>query len=319
MRGDKPRVVVIGGVYVDMAIRCIDFPATGQTVSGSGFSYTHTGAGLNQAVQAAICGCEVFLAGKVGKDDFAKIIRNNLDGLGINHEFLFEADAKSTGAIVSFVSSSGANRTVISEGANRALTDGDIRTEEFERLLESADVCLINGGLSSDFVCAALRAAKLARTKVILDPAVNSEQFQNTNVHLPLDYYTADVLVPNFAEAAELIAAAGHNVHTAKIIGTDLIARGVGCAIIKLGKKGAVVIDRENATHIPAFDVKCIDRTGCGDAFDGALAASLAVGDEIVKAAKFATAAGALACSKFGAMEALPKKMEIIQLLQTLP
>ena len=41
--------------------------------------------------------------------------------------------------------------------------------------------------------------------------------------------------------------------------------------------------------------------------------------DEIVKAAKFAAAAGALACSKFGAMESLPKKMEIIELLQTLP
>jgi ribokinase len=288
-------------------------------VAGSGFSYTPAGAGLNQAIQAALCGCEVFLAGKVGKDDFAKIIRNNLDSLGVNHEFLFEADAKNTGVIVSFVSSSGADRTVVSEGANRALADSDIRTEEFEKLLESADVCLINGGLSSDFVCTAIRAAKLARTKVILDPAVSGEQLQNTKAHLPLDYYTADVFVPNFAEAAELSAAAGHNVHTAKIIGTDLIARGVGCAIIKLGRKGAVVIDREHTTHIPAFDVKCIDRTGCGDAFDGALAASLAVGDEIVKAAKFASAAGALACSKFGAMEALPKKMEIIQLLQTLP
>ncbi|MFA6187333.1 MAG: PfkB family carbohydrate kinase, partial [Phycisphaerae bacterium] len=243
----------------------------------------------------------------------------SLDSFSVNNEFLFEADAKNTGVIVSFVSSSGANRTVVSEGANRALVDGDIRTEEFEKLLASADICLINGGLASDFVCTAIRAAKLARTKVILDPTVSSEQLQNTDTHLPLDYYTADVLVPNFAEAAELIAAAGHNVHTAKIIGTDLIARGAGYAIIKLGKKGAVVVNRENTTHIPAFDVKCIDRTGCGDAFDGALAASLAVGDEIVKAAKFATAAGALACSKFGAMEALPRKMEIIQLLQTLP
>jgi len=297
----------------------MDFPATGQTVAGSGFSYTPAGAGLNQAVQASLCGCEVVLAGKVGKDDFAQIIRSNLANFGINCKFLFEADAKNTGVIVSFASSSGANRTVISEGANRALVDGDIRTEEFERLLASADVCLINGGLNSDFVCAAIRAAKLARTKVILDPVVSDEQLQNANAELPLDYYTADILALNFARAAELSAAAGHNVHTAKIIGTDLIARGVGCAVIKLGKKGAVIVDRESATHIPAFDVKCVDHTGCGDAFDGALAASCAVGDEIKKAVKFAAAAGALACSKFGAMEALPKKMEIIELLQTLP
>jgi sugar/nucleoside kinase (ribokinase family) len=40
------------------------------------------------------------------------------------------------------------------------------------------------------------------------------------------------------------------------------------------------------------------------------------VGDDIRKAVKFASAAGALACTKFGAIEALPAKAEIIELLQ---
>ena len=65
--------------------------------------------------------------------------------------------------------------------------------------------------------------------------------------------------------------------------------------------------------------MKFVDHAGCGDAFDGALAASCAVGDEIRKAVKFASAAGALACTKFGAQEALPKKEEILELLQDLP
>jgi sugar/nucleoside kinase (ribokinase family) len=34
------------------------------------------------------------------------------------------------------------------------------------------------------------------------------------------------------------------------------------------------------------------------------------------EAAKFASAAGALACTKFGAIEAMPTKAEIIELLQ---
>jgi ribokinase len=312
-------VVVIGGIYVDMAIRCVDFPAAGQIAVGSGFSYTTTGAGLNQAIQAALCGCEVFLVGKVGKDEFAGSIKNNLEDHGVNCDFVFEADAKNTGVSMSFVNSSGANRTVVSEGANKALCGGDIKTEEFERLLSSADICLINADLTSDFVCTAIRAAKLSKTKVILDPALSSEQLESKSGQLPLDYYTADILVPNFAEAAGLSIPASHNIHTAKIIGSDLIARGVGCAVIKLGAKGALVVDRETASHIPAFEIKFIDHAGCGDAFDGALAASCAVGDDIRKAVRFASAAGALACTKFGAMEALPKKAEIIELLQTLP
>jgi len=319
MAGDRPRVVVIGGVYVDMAIRCVDFPATGQVAAGSSFSYTASGAGSNEAIQAALCGCEVHLVGKVGKDIFGRMIKNNLRDFGVNSEFVFEAEAKNTGVIVSFVSSSGANRTVISEGANRALQSSDIRGEKFEKLLSSANICLINGGLGSEFVSIAIRAAKLAKIKVILDPALAGEQFEKQSGKLPLDYYTADILVPNFAEAAELTAAGNHNVHTAKIIGSDLVARGAGAVVIKLGRRGVLVVDREGTTHIPPFEVKFVDRTACGDAFDGALAASCAVGDEIRKAAKFASAAGALACSKFGGQEALPKKEEIIELLQELP
>jgi ribokinase len=310
----------------------VDFPATGQVAAGSSFSYSPAGAGSNQAIQAALCGCEVYLVGKVGKDIFGQMIKNNLRDFGVSSEFVFEAEAKNTGVSVSFVSSSGANRTVISEGANRALLSSDIKGEKFEKLLASANICLINGGLSSDFVSSAIRAAKLAKTKVILDPALASEQFEKQSGELPLDYYTADILVPNFIEAAELTAAGtlgagNHNIHTAKIIGSDLIARGIGCVVIKLGRRGALVVDREGATHIPPFEVKFVDRTCCGDAFDGALAASCAVGsargcltaDEIRKAVKFASAAGALACTKFGGQEALPKKEEILELLQDLP
>jgi sugar/nucleoside kinase (ribokinase family) len=47
------------------------------------------------------------------------------------------------------------------------------------------------------------------------------------------------------------------------------------------------------------------------------LAACYAVSGDIREAAKFASAAGALACTKFGSIESLPTKAEIIELLQT--
>jgi sugar/nucleoside kinase (ribokinase family) len=83
-----------------------------------------------------------------------------------------------------------------------------------------------------------------------------------------------------------------------------------------MGKRGCMVVDRDGADHIPAFEVELIDQTGRGDAFAGALAAYYAVKNDIREAAKFASAAGALACTKFGSIEALPTKDEIIQLLQ---
>jgi sugar/nucleoside kinase (ribokinase family) len=62
--------------------------------------------------------------------------------------------------------------------------------------------------------------------------------------------------------------------------------------------------------------VDWVDRTGSGDAFAGALAAYCGVKHDLRAAVKFASAAGALVCTKFGAIEALPSKADIIQLLQ---
>ncbi len=83
-----------------------------------------------------------------------------------------------------------------------------------------------------------------------------------------------------------------------------------------MGKRGCLVVDRSGADHIPAFDIELVDHTGRGDAFAGALAAFCAVKDNLREAVKFASAAGALACTKFGALEAMPAKAEIIELLQ---
>jgi len=83
-----------------------------------------------------------------------------------------------------------------------------------------------------------------------------------------------------------------------------------------MGKRGCMVVDRNGADHIPAFKVDLVDQSCRGDAFAGALAACCAVKTDIREAVKFASAAGALVCTKFGLIDSLPTKAEIIELLQ---
>ena len=45
MSGRSPEVVVIGGTYIDMDIKCGQIPPPGQSVIGSALSYTLTGPG----------------------------------------------------------------------------------------------------------------------------------------------------------------------------------------------------------------------------------------------------------------------------------
>jgi ribokinase len=123
-------------------------------------------------------------------------------------------------------------------------------------------------------------------------------------------------LVSNLCEAADITEQSATHIHTAKLIGSDLVARGVGTAVITMGSRGCMVIDRNSADHIPAFEIEIIDHTCIGDAFAGALAAYCTVKNNVREAVKFASAAGALACTKFGTLESLPTKAEIIELLQ---
>lgn len=309
-----PKVVVIGGTYVDMAIKCGQIPSAGQSVPGSALSYTTTGPGPNQAVQAALCGCEVHLISKVGSDPFSQMAKKSLSDYNVNVDFVFTAAAKNTGIGVTLVNAEGENASCYYTGANSALLPRDIETAE--PVISEADVCLIHGRLPEDAIIAALRCAEVHNTKVVLSSARSLGRGGQQSSSLPSEYFTADVLVANLEEVAYITEQSPGHIHTAKMMGSDLVARGVKHAIVTMGRRGCMVVDRDGADHIPAFEVKMVDQTGTGDAFTGALAAYCAVKSNIREAAKFASAAGALACTKFGSIEALPKKADIIQLLQ---
>ncbi len=314
MSGRIPKTVVVGGTYIDMAAKCHHIPNPGQSVSGFALSYTTTGAGLNQAVEAALCGCEVHLISKVGGDPFAQMVKASLNNFKVNTDFISTAEAKSTGVVVTLVNSAGENAGCVYTGANSALRSQDI--ERAEKIISEADVCLVHGRLPHEAIVAAIRCARLHNTKVILNPARPIEQHKRTSGDLPLEYFSANILIPNLYEAADITYQPDASIRTAKLIGSDLVARGVNCAVITMGKRGCVVVDRNSADHIPAFEVELVDHTCRGDAFAGALAAYCAVKDDVREAVKFASAAGALACTKFGSLEALPTKAEIIELLQ---
>ncbi|MFA5554460.1 MAG: ribokinase [Phycisphaerae bacterium] len=313
MKGSIPRIVVIGGTHLDIAMRCPHIPAAGESICSSSFSYSVTGPGPRQAIQAALCGCHVNLISKVGSGPFGYTAKAQLDEYKVNTECVYVAEAKNTGLVLTLVDSAGENASCIYEGANTALTAMDI--EKSEQIISQADVCLIHGRLAQDAIIAAIRMANVAAVKTILDPARPLETVQG-ECEIPPEYFTVDIQVPNLYEAADITEHSSANIRTAKMIGSDLIARGVKTAIITMGRRGSVIVDRNGAEHIAAFEIELVDKTACGDAFTGALAAYCAVKDDMCAAVEFASAAGALCCSKFGSIESLPTRAEIIEMLQ---
>ena len=304
-----PKIVVIGSAYVDMAIRCEKMLQPGKEVQGCGFSWTLTGPGPNQAAQAALCGCRAYLISKIGGDPFGRTIKEQLEQLNVNTDYIFTAEARNTGIKVTVVDSEGENASCRCTGANNALRPEDI--DSAEQVIADADICLIHGELPHETVEAAIKLAKLHGTKVILNPARPLD-----NQILPIDCFSDNILIPNLYEAAKITEHSAANFRAAKLIGSELVARGVETAVITMGRRGCMIVDRNGADQVEAFEIELVDQTCTGDAFAGALAACLAAKDSIKNAVKFASAAGALACTKFGSIESLPLKAEIIQLLQ---
>ena len=70
--------------------------------------------------------------------------------------------------------------------------------------------------------------------------------------------------------------------------------------IVTQGRKGCLVNQQGSIQHVPSYTVNEVDGTGAGDSFAGAFLASYLRDKDVIKAAKWGNAAGALNVQKIG-------------------
>ena len=80
--------------------------------------------------------------------------------------------------------------------------------------------------------------------------------------------------------------------------------------VITLGERGLIWQQGSIRGTLPAFPVSVVDTTGAGDAFHGAFAAAVALGMDWDEVLRYASAAGALCCTRAGARLGLPTYQE---------
>jgi len=90
---------------------------------------------------------------------------------------------------------------------------------------------------------------------------------------------------------------------------------GAGVVALKLGAGGAIGSDSRRRERIEGYKVNCVDATGAGDCFAGALLARMSAGDDFWQGLRFANAAAALTTTGYGAVTPLPRPEAVRQLL----
>lgn len=288
------RVCVVGSANLDLVALTSHVPLPGETVLGHGYLEAPGGKGLNQAVAAARAGAIVSFVGAVGADSAGHLLQSVVTSEGIDSTHLHTLSGVPTGRALIAVGDDGDNLIVVVPGANALL--GSTAVLEAKELIESARVLLVQHEIPDDGIYTALRIAKAAGVLTILNPAPARAVRADT---LSL----VDVLVPNEHEY-EIIASA-----------TDLSS--VPTLVVTEGERGARVVGEAGLDRVDPFAVASIDSVAAGDAFCGTLAASLAAGLSLDNSLQRASAAGALATTRHGAVPSLPTSSEVDALIRS--
>ena len=301
------KIVVIGSFMTDITTFTPHFPLDGQTVFGTHLNLGPGGKSSNSATAAKRAGGNVIMVAKVGQDFLGDFCHSHYEKEGIPQTYIFTSAQTSTGAAVIEVNEkTGENRIIVTPGANQELSAAEVQRAEKE--IADCSIVLMQLECNLEAVAEGMRLAKKHCKPVILNPAPAveiSDEF----------FASADYFTPNETEAAFYSGVTIHDEASALLAGRKLLERGAKHVIITLGRKGAAVITAEAEYIVPTTDLKPVDTTGAGDAFNGGLAVALAEGRPLEEAVKFASCLASIEVTRPGASPAMPKREEIDELL----
>ena len=299
---------VVADIYRDESKSAVELPLTARP----------GGAPANVAVAAARLGSEAAFIGSVGEDLFGDFILRALKAEGVDTSAVRRCEPP-TRTSLAFVE--------ITAGGDRSFT--------FYRSDPAADELLSPEDVSRETLSGA-SFINFGSIPLIKDPARSAihrtaEVAEELDVPLAFDVNFREHLWESAEVAREAVDPLLDRSRIIKLsddelsplLGTEdveeaaklLLDRGAALVLVSLGPEGAFYATREFTGDVPAFEVECVDATGAGDAF---LAASLvhlsenSLDEENVReATRRGTAAGAIACTGYGAMGSLPTKDEL--------
>ena len=296
-----PRILCIGMPVRDLTFRVSGVPARGSKENASHFDEICGGNALNAAIGIVRLGGRATICGPMGdaREASSRFIFEKLAHEGIETRHIVHMKGLVTPISSVMVDPSG-ERTIVTF---RDPELWKVRLPGTETLLEDC-AAILTESRCAEFctdLCAEARRRGIP-VVVDVDRAMSlREGLLTASSHLvfssePLQE-TADVT--DDGQALKKIA----RLTPSFLAGTR-------------GPKGTIWLDEEgHLQETPAFPVHTVDTLGAGDVFHGAFALAITEQQELRQALRFASAAAALKCTRFGGAFAAPQRAEVEQLL----
>ncbi|KAI1142311.1 Ribokinase-like protein [Hypoxylon sp. FL0543] len=323
-----PLITVLGSLNMDLVSYVPHHPLPGETLTSSRFAVSPGGKGANQAVACAKLSrsqpsstttttnttnaaptARIRMLGAVGQDTYGDQLKSNLSAFGVDVSGVSAPPSLKTGlAIIIVDEPTGQNRIVLSPEANHSLQSSQFSSP---RSLGDPlpDLLIMQLEIPLPTVLAALRAARGAGVRVLLNPAPAQE--------LPAEAYEGLAhLVVNETEASILGGVSESDLDAEsglEAVGRTFLKRGVQNLIITLGGRGVFYMSAGGRKGlVPAEKARVVDTTAAGDTFVGRYALDVVCGDfSIEDAVRKANRAAAKTVERLGAQDSIPWRDEL--------
>lgn len=293
-------ILTVGVAVVDFVMSLDEMPRRAEKYRAKDAAIVGGGNGANAAVAIARLGGKAMLATRLGTDAIGDMIVKDLAAEGVDCSLARRfADCRSSFSSV-FIDATGERQIVNFRDLDISFDGGWLERDmpaRFDATL--ADTRWPQGG------AVVLRAARERGVPGILDaeaPIREAADALHAASHLAFS-------------AQGLRDWAGHGDLDRALL--DVAAETGAWACYTDGDKGAAYVAAGRIMRVPGFAVNVVDTLGAGDVWHGAFAVALAEGQGEPAAMRFAHAAAAIKCTRFGGRSGAPRRDEVESFLRS--
>ncbi len=295
---EQRRILVVGDVMLDKyvwgTVERVSPEAPVPVVRGTQITHCPGGA-ANVAMNVAGLGAKAIVAGLVGEDQDAELLRRALEAAGVETRFVPVADIPTTSKLRIL---SRNQQMLRLDFEKKYIPPHGVYEELIRQSREAISSCsavILSDyakGALNDHVCAVIiNDARTLGIPVLVDP--KSHTFQK--------YRNATTICPNLQEMALVTGTPPDDVERLLEMGERYLEEcGLEFLTVTLGEKGIAVVQKGARTHAPVVARQVLDVSGAGDTVIATLCLALACKLEIGDAIKLANAAAGIVVGKAG-------------------
>jgi sugar/nucleoside kinase (ribokinase family) len=293
---EHPSILCAGGAVQDIVMRVEAFPAAGMKVQASDFVITVGGQAGNAAVAVARLGARVRYAGPLGdkSDIIANAIVSSLEREGIDCRFALRVAGATSSVSTIMLDATGEKMIATRRGGGLS----EAVPADAEAAVEGLDAALLDNRYAT-FCLPIGEAAKARGIPRVLD----------FDQMAPLDDAMLALSTHVIASAEALRSSTGQSELDAALLALGRHYRGF--LAVTNGPEGVYWLEGGAVRHMDAFRVDAIDTLGAGDTFHGAFTVRLVETGDVVAAMRFASAAAAIKCTRFGGQMGAATRAEV--------